>query len=90
MPAQGLKFEPMPPRFLARALLALLALGAALAAPAAGSSPQVDDRLAQRSRGELAHARQRLRIRPGNEVVEAGLRLSGDIERQLLHHRVLL
>ena len=35
MPAQGLKFEPMPPRFLARALLALLALGAALAAPAA-------------------------------------------------------
>src|SRR5204863_741451 len=56
-----------------------------VAAAASPCPPQIDDALAERAGGELAHARQRFGIRAGDEIVEFRRRALRNRERQLLH-----
>src|SRR5690348_9953568 len=57
-----------------------------MAAAAASLAPEIHDALTQCAGGELAHARERLGVRTGDEIVERRLDARRNRERELLHH----
>jgi len=54
-------------------------------APAARRAPQIDDPLARSAGRELAHARQRFAVGPGDEIAEVSLDRRRDLQGELLH-----